>query len=140
MYMKKFIVLSLLVAVALPLAAQHDKDHIDKKRRNVTELVSDLSPVQKRKIENISKASKERVDNLRIQQKAVRDSIMMYIECDGDQSKVLYPLFDREAAIQISIDREMYSSKLRIDEVLTKDQRAELRRACAKDNPRKKRR
>jgi hypothetical protein len=32
----------------------------------------------------------------------------------------------------------MYAGKLRIDEILTKEQRAELRKACAKDRPQRK--
>ena len=131
--MKKAIILSLLVALALPLAAQHDGKH-----KEISELVSDLSNVQKRKIESVTKESRERVDNLRKQQKAVHDSIGIFMERDGDQSAVLFPLFDREAALHAAIDREMYAGKLRIDEILTKEQRAELRKACAKDKPNKK--
>lgn len=131
--MKKALLLSLLVVFTLPLAAQHGGKHKD-----ITELVSDLSNAQKRKIESISKESKERVSSLRARQKAVLDSINMYMEREGDQSAVLYPLFDREAALHAAIDREMYSGKLRIDEVLTKEQRAELRKAFAKDKPHRK--
>ena len=100
-------------------------------------MVGNLSAAQKRKIESISKESRQHVDNLRKQQKAVRDSIAMYMELEGDQSAALYPLFDREAAINVAIGREMYAGKVRIDEVLTKEQRAELRNA-AKNMPRKK--
>ena len=127
----------MLVALALPIAAQHDRQHREKKQKEITELVSDLSSAQKRKIESISKESKERVTLFRKQQKAVRDSISMFMERDGDQSAVLYPLFEREATLQTAIDREMYAGKVRIDEVLTKEQRAELRNA-AKNKPRKK--
>ena len=133
--MKKALLLSLLVVFTFPLAAQPDGKHHDAKRKDITELVSDLSNAQKRKIESISKESKERVSALRAQKKAVLDSINMYMEREGDQRAVLYPLFDREAALHAAIDREMYSGKLRIDEVLTKEQRAELRKACAKDRP-----
>ena len=136
--MKKAIILSLLVALALPLAAQHDGKRPGGKHKEISELVSDLSNVQKRKIESVTKESRERVDNLRKQQKAVHDSIGIFMERDGDQSAVLFPLFDREAALHAAIDREMYAGKLRIDEILTKEQRAELRKACAKDKPNKK--
>ena len=132
--MKRYLVLALLLALAAPVAAQHDgRQHGQKKRADITELVSDLSAPQKRKIENISKESKERVDALRKQQQAVRDSIRMYMEREGDQSKVLYPLFDREAQLKAAVDREMYATKLRLDEVLTKEQRAALRQAVQTD-------
>lgn len=127
--MKKTLILTLLVAVALPLAAQHDRPQHEKKHKEITELVGDLSSSQKRKIEAISKDSKKRVETLRASQKAVRDSISMFMERDGDQSAALFPLFEREATLQAAISREMYTGKVRIDEVLTKEQRAELRNA-----------
>lgn len=132
--MKKVLLLSLLVALSLPLAAQHPAGRPNGgKHKDVTELVSDLSNIQKRKIEVATKESKARVDNLRKQQRAVLDSINMYMEREGDQSAVLYPLFDREAALHAAIDREMYAGKLRIDEILTKKQCSELRKACSKE-------
>jgi Spy/CpxP family protein refolding chaperone len=136
--MKKALLLSLLVVFTLPLAAQHGGRPNGAKHKDITELVSDLSNIQKRKIEAATKDSKARVDNLRKQQRAVLDSINMYMERDGDQSAALFPLFDREAALHAAIDREMYAGKLRIDEILTKEQRAELRKACAKDRPQRK--
>jgi hypothetical protein len=134
--MKKTIILIMLVAVALPLAAQHDRPHHEKKHKDITELVSDLSSSQKRKIESISKESKEKVNALRASQKAVRDSIAMYMDRDGDQSAVLYPLFEREATLQAAINREMYKGKIHIDQVLTKEQRTDVRNA-AKNKTRK---
>lgn len=136
--MKKVLLLSLLVVFTLPLAAQHSGRPNGAKHKDITELVSDLSNIQKRKIEAATKDSKARVDNLRKQQRAVLDSINMYMERDGDQSAALFPLFDREAALHAAIDREMYAGKLRIDEILTMEQRAELRKACAKDRPQRK--
>lgn len=136
--MKKYIIFTLLSALSLPLFAQHPKELPEKKNKDVTELVSDLSATQKRKIESISKESKARVDDLRKQQKSVHDSIALFMDREGDQSHTLYPLFERDAALKVAIDREMYSGKVRIDEVLTKEQRAAMRRACAKDKPARK--
>lgn len=135
--MKKVILL-ILCACALPAMAQHDGKPREKKHRDITELVSDLSASQKRKIETISKESKERVGALRARKKEVCDSIAMFMERDGDQSRQLYPLFDREAALQVSINREMYQDKLKLDAVLTPEQRAELRSTMDRDK--KKRR
>lgn len=118
--------------------AQHDGQRPEKKRHaDVTELVSDLSAPQKRKIEAISKESKERVDALRASQRAVCDSISMYMELEGDQSRHLNPLFEREAQLQAAVSREMYSAKVRIDDVLTREQRQCLRKALGKQKRRK---
>ncbi|MBR1550017.1 MAG: periplasmic heavy metal sensor [Bacteroidales bacterium] len=98
-------------------------------RPDITELVSDLSANQKRKLETITNESKDRVEKLRKEQRTVRDSINRYMEMDGDQSRTLYPLFDREAKLQAEISREMYVTKVRIDEILTPEQRKELQAA-----------
>lgn len=136
--MKRYFILALLVAIAAPVVAQHDGRHPEKKHQaDITELVDDLSAPQKHKIDNISKESKERVETLRQQRQAVRDSIRLFMELEGDQSKALYPLFDREAQLQAAVSREMYSAKLRIDEVLTKEQRAAIRKASRRDVPAK---
>ncbi len=97
------------------------------KRPDITELVSDLTSSQKSKLETLSNDSRKRVESLRNQQNTVRDSIHHYMDMDGDQSKVLYRLFDREAKLQAQISREMYATKVRIDKVLTKEQRKELK-------------
>ena len=135
--MKKFLPLALALFLAFSLSAQRqDGQRNDQQRPDITELVSNLSSSQKRKIESISKESKEKVNALRASQKAVRDSIAMYMDRDGDQSAALHPLFEREATLQAAINREMYKGKIQIDQVLTKEQRTEVRNA-ARNNTRK---
>lgn len=127
--MKQHLFLLLLLVLSVPaVAQQRDGRHSAKKHPDITELVSDLSAPQKRKIETVRKDSKERVDALRASQRAVRDSIRYYMELEGDQSRQLHPLFDREAQLQAAVSREMYAAKLRIDKILTPDQRAVLKR------------
>lgn len=136
--MKKIIILALALVFAAPLMAQHGGPQHGKQRQvSVSELVDDLSSPQKHKIETISQKSKERVDALRKQQHAVRDSIALFMDRDGDQSKTLYPLFDREAKLKAAIDREMYTTKRQIDEVLTPQQRAALREKLRREHSRK---
>jgi len=101
-------------------------------RPDITELVSDLTDKQKRSIDAITAESKERVAKLRAQQKAVRDSIAIYMDREGDQSKSLHPLFDREARLQSLVSREMYATKVRVDELLTPAQRQQLKQSGKK--------
>lgn len=108
------------------------------KRPEITELVSDLSSSQKSKLEVISNESKKRVDELRKEQKEVCDKISQLMDLDGDHSKELIPLFDREANLQAEISREMYATKVRIDQVLTKEQRKELMDSKKKHKMKKK--
>lgn len=141
--MKKNIIIAfILISFAMPAIAQRDgRPRPEKKRPEVTELVNDLSAVQKRKIENITNDSRQRMESLRAQQRAVRDSIGLYMDREGDQSKQLYPLFERDASLRVAISREMYSTKVAIDQVLNADQRRELKAALksrkAKENKKK---
>lgn len=130
---KQFYIAFLIVTFFVPFStiqAQHYRHDADKReqRPDITELVSDLSSSQKRKIDAISSESKSRVDKLRKQQKEVRDSIGIIMEREGDQSKIIYTLFDREARLQVQISREMYSAKVQIDQILTAEQRQELQK------------
>ncbi len=143
MNIKSIILAVALVAVAVPCAAQRDSRarHDERKPKEITEMVGDLSQSQKKRLDDITDASKQRVAALRAQKKAVRDSINTYMRLDGDQSAVLFPLFDREAQLQREISREMYTTKVRVDEVLTPEQRKQLRQASdakRSDPPKKK--
>lgn len=129
--MKRYVTLAIMLLLAAQAMCQQPKRQPhEKKRADISELVDDLSAQQKRKVDAIGRESRERVEALRTQKHAVRDSIERYMDLDGDQSRVLHPLFDREAALQAAISREMYDAKRRIDEVLTPAQRAKLRTAC----------
>ena len=128
--MKKLLFLTLALLFGFAVSAQKPADHRrEGKRPDITKLVSNLTEKQKSKLDAITNDSRQRVDKLRARKKSVRDSIAFYMEREGNQSKYLNPLFDREAKIQSEISREMYSTKVRIDEVLTKEQRAEFQNA-----------
>lgn len=143
--MKKILSIAIVAAVAFqcslcfaqrPQREGHDRHH--EQRPDITELVSDLSSSQKSKLETITAESKKRVESLRKQQKALRDSIGSLMDREGDQSKALFPLFDREAKLQAEISREMYTTKVRIDQILSADQRKELNASCKKHKKHKK--
>ena len=129
--MKNILTLTFILALSTPLLAQQNGPrHADKQKRpEITEIVKDLNANQKRDIQAITKESRTRIDALRAQQQTVRDSIHLFIDREGNQSRILFPLFDREANIQREISRTMYTTKVRIDEVLTKEQRQTLRNA-----------
>ena len=128
--MKKILFLASTLLLGFTVSAQKPADHRrEGKRPDITKLVSNLTDNQKGKLETITNDSRQRIEKLRARKKSVRDSIALYMDREGNQSKYLNPLFDREAKIQSEISREMYSTKVRIDEVLTKEQRAEFQKA-----------
>ena len=125
------IVIMLLVALPVAQAQRHGRNH--ERNKDVTQLVSDLSQSQKKKLDAITEQSKARVSELRGKQQAVRDSIRMYMNMEGDQSEKLFPLFDKETLLQRDISREMYSTKVKVDQVLTAAQRKQLSEALRKN-------
>lgn len=143
--MKRILSITVIAAVALQCSLcfaqrpqREGRERHHGQRPDITELVSDLSSSQKSKLETITADSKKRVDGLRKQQKVLRDSIGSLMDREGDQTKALFPLFDREAKLQAEISREMYTTKVRIDQVLSVDQRKELKTNGKKHKKHKK--
>ncbi|MBQ7711306.1 MAG: hypothetical protein IJT39_05705 [Bacteroidales bacterium] len=121
-------VLLLSLAIASPVVLRAD-DHPHKQKKcppDVASIVTDLSAAQKKKIEQISKEGKERINQLEGLQRQVRDSIRMYMDKYEDNSKILYPLFDREGKIETDINKEKYRIKTAINKILTPDQHKQL--------------
>lgn len=121
-------VLLLSLAIASPVVLRAD-DHPHKQKKcpsDVASIVTDLSAAQKKKIEQISKEGKERIHQLEGLQRQVRDSIRMYMDKYEDNSKILYPLFDREGKIETDINKEKYRIKTAINKILTPDQHKQL--------------
>ena len=138
--MKKHLILLLTFSLyLLPLQAQNPHRHGEGKNApvKVEEMVSNLSIKQKKNLLAAQERSHARVDDLRAQLNAVRDSIRDYIHRDGDNSRVLYPLFDREGILQAQISKEMYSLRTQIDAILTPEQLKEFRQTLEKNRPKK---
>ena len=86
------------------------------------EIVKDLSIRQKRQLETISNETKVQMDKYKAELKQVKDSIHYYMDMSTDKTDVLFPLFDREAKIKANMSKLMYRTRLKIDNVLTKEQ------------------
>lgn len=130
--MKRYLplILALLLSgsvLAQPRSCPESRDGKHNEPPKMEEMVSNLSQMQKRKLETISEESREAVDKKRAELKAVRNSIRQLIDKEGDQSARIFPLMDREAALEAEISKIMYRTRLQIDEVLTKEQIAEFR-------------
>lgn len=135
--MRKTLLLIFVLTLALVQAfAQQGSATHKKMPPKVEEVVSDLSAAQKRQLNNIREERKKRIDELNKQKESVQDSIHLFLNRDGDQSVTLYRLFDREATIRTTIAKEMYAARLRIDAVLTAEQRALMRKSSKAHAPR----
>lgn len=123
-----FTVILLSLAIASPMALRAD-DHPHKQQKcppDVASIVTDLTPAQKKKIEQISKDGKDRIHKLEEMHRQVRDSIRTYMDAYEDNSRKLNPLFELEAKIECDINKEKYSIKTAINRVLTPEQHKQL--------------
>ena len=126
--MKKHLIILLAIAVATVASAQHRPENRGAKKAPAIEnIIPDLSAAQKRKLKEISSSSQPRIEALRRELKGVRDSLHTVMECYGDHSDVVIPLFEREAALQLELNKEFYRTKVRTDKVITKEQHKAFR-------------
>lgn len=135
MKLKTPILLIAALGLTFSLQAQDPKGpshHHGRHHEPIENMVSDLSAPQKKKLETIKKESHQRIKDLRHSQKSLRDSIRTLMDADGDQTLKLAPLYDREGMLQAKISKEMYSTRVSIDKVLTDKQRKELKSNIAK--------
>lgn len=138
-------ILPMLVCVSMilfcsnSLQAQHTPHKHQPVENSVIEMVSDLSAIQKRKLESLQKESKNKIESLKQQRKAVKDSIQTLMDEYGDHTREVYPLIERDAALHAEISREYYRVKVRIDEIITREQsnefKAKMKQKCSKEKP-----
>lgn len=114
-----FLIVALAFAFTLSAQAPHRGDG---KKESIEEIVTDLTPQQKSRIDAITQRSSKNVEKYRSQLKTVRDSIKLYMNRRDDNSAKVFPLYDREARIRAELSKEYYRTKVAIDAVLTPEQ------------------
>lgn len=128
--MKQFLTFSLALLFSFLLYAQPPR-HMDGPRHkeaypNIEKLVSNLTSNQKKRIETITDNTKKEVAKLSSELESIRQQIKNLHDKSGDQSSLLFPLFDQESHYMAQISKEMYKCRVLIDEVLTPEQVKEL--------------
>lgn len=104
---------------------------------NVEKMVSDLSSVQKKRIEVVTEKTKIEVFRLKDELDSVRGQIKNLHDKEGDQSERLFPLYDRESHLMSQISKVMYKCRVKIDEILTPEQIKEMRGALEEHRQRR---
>lgn len=136
--MKKTLFAILTVLIATTLSAQQPRDDGRQKngKEKIEEIVTDLSPQQKTRIDAITKRSSKNIDRCRSELQAVRDSIRLYMSKREDHSDKVFALYDREANLQAELSKEYYRTKVAIDAVLTPEQFNRLQEQMTRKRPR----
>lgn len=122
--MKKILLVILILFSSVAVYAQNgnSKDRDGLTTNMISEFVNDLSPRQKKQLDQIYDDHKARIVALRKELGRVRDSLNVLIDAYGDHSAAIFPLIDREASLKCEINKEYYRVKVKIDKVLTKEQ------------------
>jgi Spy/CpxP family protein refolding chaperone len=111
----------------------HGKKHHKHEPPKIEEMVSNLSAIQKKRLETITQESKKQVDKMQAELKSINSQIRKLLDAEGDQTNTLFPLFEREAQLKLEINKEMYRTSQQISNVLTKEQLKELRERMKAD-------
>ena len=111
----------------------HGKKHHKHEPPKIEEMVSNLSAIQKKRLENITQESKKQVDKMQAELKSINSQIRKLLDAEGDQTNTLFPLFEREAQLKLEINKEMYRTRQQINNVLSKEQLKEVRERMKAD-------
>ena len=111
----------------------HGKKHHKHEPPKIEEMVSNLSAIQKKRLETITQESKKQVDKMQAELKSINSQIRKLLDAECDQTNTLFPLFEREAQLKLEINKEMYRTRQQINNVLSKEQLKELRERMKAD-------
>ena len=120
--MKRLILLLFATLLFSSLQAQNWSREGKGKKEKIEEIITDLSPQQKSRIDAITQRSAKNIEHYRTQLDAVRDSIRRYMGLREDHSSVVFRLYDREGRLRSEMSKEYYRTKVAIDAVLTPEQ------------------
>ena len=132
------LLLALLLGATVMGQQSHPNGRHHHKPPKIEEMVNDLSAIQKKRLNTVMENSRKEVDRLQAELDKVRKQIHTLTNQDGDNSSQLFPLFEREGELRAQISKEMYRTRLQIDEILTKEQLSAMRKRLA-DNSKKER-
>lgn len=130
--MKHLALILITTLMAFTLTAQTPeggphKRHHQPQPPKVEQMVSNLSAVQKKRLEAITNDCQQETDKLEKELNTVRQKIRSLMDQPGDQSEKLFPLIDRESQLQAQMAKTMYRVRQQIDRVLTDEQLTEFR-------------
>lgn len=117
---------SRLIKRPLHHAAQHASANQMAKQMPVDSILDDLTVQQKTLLDMITRKYSKAIEAYRHDLHQLRDTISHLMNEPGDNSERLFPLYEREGALQAKISKEFYRCKMEMDAVLTPDQQRRI--------------
>lgn len=94
--------------------------------KQVEEVLTNLTDNQRKMLHKLSKENKEYMDKYRKDRDQLKKTIKSLLEMKEDVSEALFPLIDMKARLEAEKEKNLYKMKLKIDEILTPEQRIEM--------------
>lgn len=116
------LVCSLSLCCGTAMAQTKPASNCEDPSARVAKCVKDLSSKQKRSIDDISSKYNSELKAIKTELKTVRDNIHSLMAEKNDNREKIFPLMEREANLNLKLNKTMYQMKVELDEVLTDDQ------------------
>ena len=94
--------------------------------KQVEVVLTNLTDNQREALHKLSKENKEYMKKYRKDREQLEKIIKSLLEMKGDVSEALFPLIDMKSRLEAEKEKNFYKIKLKIDSILTAEQRAEM--------------
>ena len=95
--------------------------------KQVEIALTNLTDNQREALHKLSKENKEYMEKYRKDEEKLRKSIGLLLAKDGDNSEILFPLIEMKAELEAEKEKKLYKVKLKIDSILTVEQREKMK-------------
>lgn len=94
--------------------------------KQVEVVLTNLTDNQREALHKLSKENRDYMEKHRRNVEKLQNSIGLLLAKDGDNSEILFPIIEMKAELEAEKEKNLYRMKLRIDSILTAEQRAEM--------------
>lgn len=94
--------------------------------KQVEVVLTNLTDNQREALHKLSKENRDYMEKYRKDREQLEKTIESLLAMKEDVSEALFPLIDMKAELEAEKEKNLYRMKLRIDSILTAEQRAEM--------------
>ena len=90
-------------------------------------MLTNLTDSQREALHKLAKENREYMEKHRRDVNKLQSSIELLLAKDGDNSEILFPLIEMKAELEAEKEKNLYRAKLKIDSILTAEQREKMK-------------
>lgn len=95
--------------------------------KQVEMVLTNLTDSQREALHKLSKENRDYMEKHRRNVEKLQNSIGLLLAKDGDNSEILFPIIEMKAELEAEKEKNLYRMKLKIDSILTPEQRAKMK-------------